>query len=103
MVAAVWCDACDCDGNVLDECGVCGGYEVLVLTQMTTAFATTSLTIVSVTSMNVVFVAATASLKALVTVMETSLTSAAFVAAAASLTALATATATSRRLWRLWW
>ena len=93
----------DCDGNCLvatDCAGECGGlltnvaFVAVVLTQMPTAFATT-LTIVSVTSMNVVFATATASLKALVTVMEMSLTLAAFVAAAASLTVLVTATETS--------
>ena len=79
--------ACDCDGNILDECGA--AFAVATALQMVLATATaTFLT-------SAAFVVATALQMVLATATATSLTSAVFVVATASPTVLATATATS--------
>ena len=75
---------CDCDGNVVDECGICGGTGILKANATAMATLWTS----------AAFVAAPAFLKANATAMVTLWTSAAFVAAPAFLKANATATAT---------
>ena len=58
------------DGNVLDECGVCGGEGI----------ADGAATVTATSLMSAVFVAVKASQTALATVTATSLTSAVFVA-----------------------